>query len=136
LVAVPGLCYSVPSWAGDSQTLIAVIRSEGSLSLALLDISDPAHSRVKQVLWTRGDGLAAEPLYPVYSAAAKRCVFVGRGAKGSALYVLDPQRKGFPQPLEQNQFDAKIASTAISPDGMRVLFCSDRLNPPQPAKAP
>jgi Tol biopolymer transport system component len=136
LVAMPGLCYSVPSWAGDGQRLIAVIRSEGPLSLALLDISNPAQAKVKQVLWTRGNGLDAEPLYPVYSAAARRCVFVGRGAKGLALYVLDAERKGVPQPLEQSQFDTKIASTAISLDGRRVLFCSDRLNQPPRAKAP
>ena len=61
---------------------------------------------------------------------------MGRGAKGLALYVLAAERKGVPQPLEQSQFDTKIASTAISLDGRRVLFCSDRLNQPPRAKAP
>jgi Tol biopolymer transport system component len=119
--------HSVPGWAGDSQTLIAVVRGKGPLMIALLDISDPAASKVKEVLWSRGLGTDAEPLHPVYSVADKRCVFVGRTARGSALYMFDKAILT-PQPLEKDRFDPRIASLDLSPDGKQLLFCAERLD--------
>jgi Tol biopolymer transport system component len=118
--------HSVPGWAGDSQTLIAVIRGKGPLMVALIDIADPAAAKVKQVLWTRGLGSDAEPRYPVYSAETKRCVFAGRTPRGIALYLLDDKILT-PQPLERDRFDPLIASLDLSPDGQQLLFCAERL---------
>ena len=41
--------HSVPGWAGDPQTLIAVVRGKDPLMIALLDIADPAAAKVKEV---------------------------------------------------------------------------------------
>src|SRR4030095_591249 len=88
---------------------------------------DPAAAKVKEVLWTRGLGIDAEPLHPVYSAADKRCVFVGRPARGSALYMFDKPILT-PQSLEKDRFDPRIASLDLSPDGKQLLFCAERLD--------
>ena len=126
--------YSVPNWASDSQTLIAVIRAEGPLMIALVDVADPAAAKVKEVLWTRGQGTNAEPMYPTYSAATKRVAFAGRTPKGSSLYLLESRKSFTPKPLESDRYDPKIASLAISPDGRHLLFCSDRqMDPPNNA---
>ncbi len=119
--------HSVPGWAGDSQTLIAAVRGKGPQMIALLDISDPTAATVKEVLWTRGLGIDVEPLHPVYFAAAQRCVFVGRTARGSALYMFD-KAKHTPQSLEKDRFDLRIASLDLSPDGKQLLFCAERLD--------
>lgn len=118
--------HSVPGWAGDWQTLIAVIRANGPLMIALLDISEPASAKVKEVLWTRGQGTDAEPLHPVFSVRTGRCVFVGRTPQGSSLYVIDTKRSVTPKPLEPDRYDPKMASLEISPDGRQLLFCSLR----------
>lgn len=118
--------YSVPGWAGDAQTLVAVVRAKGPLMIALLDISEPAKAKVKEVLWTRGQGTNAEPMYPVYSKETGRCVFAGRTPEGSALFVLDAKAGQTPKPLEPNQFHPRIASLDLSPDSRQLLFCAER----------
>lgn len=118
--------FSVPSWAGDAQTLVAVVRGKGPASIALIDVSDPAKAKIKVVTWTRGIGVSDEPIYPVYSAEAKRCVYVGRSPRGFFLYRIDSATKGLPLKLEPNSLGGRIAGLSISPDGKRVLFCSDR----------
>ena len=129
---------SVPSWGGDGDTLVAVIRSAAGLQIALIDIRDPGQARIKQVLWQRGDGDNADPTYPVYSAAANRCAFVGREENGSALYVLEPERPPVPRRLEAVRSSGKIASLAFSPEGRHLLFCSNlgpEENPEEVVKA-
>lgn len=119
--------HSVPGWAGDSQTLIGVVRGKGPLMIALIDITDPAAARIKEVLWTRGIGANAEPMHPVYSPDAKSCVFVGRTVRGCALFVLDPKLSLTPTPIEKDHFDPRIASLELSPNGRQLLFCAERL---------
>jgi Tol biopolymer transport system component len=118
--------FSVPSWAGDGQTLVAVVRGKGAASIALIDVSDPTKARLKEVIWTRGTGVSDEPIYPVYAADAKRCVFVGRSPQGFFLYRIDADTKGVPLKLEPNSHGERIAGLAITRDGKRVLFCSER----------
>ncbi len=131
--------FSVPSWAGDGQTLVAVVQGKGALMIALVDVSDPAKAKIKEVVWPRGIGVSDEPIYPVYSAEAKRCVFVGRSPLGFFLYRIDADTKGVPLKLEPNALGERIAGLAITRDGNRVLFCSERgaKKPPteQPAEA-
>ncbi len=117
---------SVPSWAGDGQTIVAVVRTGGTLAVALIDVADPASAKIKEVVWTRGAGVSDEPIYPVYSAAKKRSVFVGRSAAGFALYLVEGRPGALPKRLEPNYNDKRIAGLAISPDGERVLFGSER----------
>lgn len=118
--------FSVPSWAGDGDTIVAVVRANGPASIALVDVSNPAKAAIKQVLWTRGAALNDEPIYPVYSAKAKRCVFIGRSAAGFALYRIDEETRGVPMRLEPDFQDSRIASLTMSADGEKVLFCSER----------
>jgi Tol biopolymer transport system component len=118
--------FSVPSWAGDGQTIVAVVRTGGTLAIALVDVADPASAKIKEVIWTRGTGVSDEPIYPVYSAAQKRCVFAGRSAAGFVLYLALGKPGALPKRLEPNFNDKRIAGMAMSPDGKRVLFGSER----------
>lgn len=117
--------FSVPSWAGDGQTIVTVVRTGGTLAIALVDVADPASAKIKEVIWTRGTGVRDEPIYPVYSAAQKQCVFIGRSAAGFVLYIVD-KPGALPKRLEPNFNDKRIAGMAISPDGEMVLFGSER----------
>ena len=126
---------SLPGWAGDSQTLISVVRGDGPSMLALVDLATPAAARIKEVLWTRGQGTEAEPLYPTISAATKRIAFAGRTPKGTSLLLLESKTSLTPKAVEPDRYDPMIASLAISPDGQQLLFCSRiRAAAPAPAK--
>jgi RNA polymerase sigma factor (sigma-70 family) len=135
-IELPGhQVYSVPSWI-DKTTLVAVVRSDTAMNIALVDVTNPGQAKVKEVLWKRGDRLGVEPMYPVYSPRTKRCVFVGREKQGQALYSFEHGNADPPQRMEPGELDGKIASLTLSPDGRYVLFCSDRLWPRLPARAP
>jgi hypothetical protein len=110
---------------------VAFVRSAKGFAIALVDVTNPADAKIKDVLWKRGDGTNVEPLYPVYSPERRRGVFVGRDAKGQALYTFEPGK--VPLRLEAEGYDKKISSLALSPDGRYVLFCSDRPWPKMPA---
>jgi RNA polymerase sigma factor (sigma-70 family) len=123
-VRLPGHdIYSVPSWAA-ANTLVAVVRSGKEFCVAVVDVSNADQAAVKETLWRRGDGTNVEPLYPVYSPTTRQGVFVGREAKGQALYAFRPGAA--PRRVEADRYDGKIASLALSPDGRYLLFCSDR----------
>lgn len=130
-IQIPGhQVYSVPSWSGDG-TILAFVRSAKGFAVALVDVTNPAEAKIKEVLWKRGDGTNVEPMYPVYSASTRRGVFVGREQKGQALYAFEPGK--VPRRLEPEGYDRKISSLALSPDGRYVLFCCDRAWPRLPA---
>lgn len=125
-VNLPGCQFiSVPNWAGDGNTIISVIQGAGPLSIALVDVSDPADAQIKQTLWTRGEGTSVSPTCPVYSAELKRCVFSGWAPDGLALYAFDVGRN-LPRKLEQDSLDPYLAGLALSPDGRYLLFVSIR----------
>jgi len=119
--------YSNPGWAGDGQTLVAIVTSGGNAGIALVDVTDPEQARVKQILWRKGDRIDMSPLYPVYSPKTDLCVFVGGNENGEALYTVKPGQFDPPKRLEPTGYDGKIARLAFSPDGRYVLFCSDRV---------
>lgn len=121
---------SVPGWAGDSHTLVAVVPSMETLGIGLVDLKDPARARVERILWLRGEETSGEPLYPIFSAKTGRCAFAARQEGKSSLYMFETKPLYAPDPLEPGQHDNKIASLAFSPDGTRILFCSDRPWPP------
>jgi Tol biopolymer transport system component len=125
--------YSNPGWAGDGQTLVAIVSSGGDAGIVLVDVTDPEQARVKQILWRKGDRIDMSPLYPVYSPQTDLCVFVGGDENGEALYTVKPGQFELPKRLEPTGYDRKIARLAFSPDGRYVLFCSDRLIQPEPA---
>lgn len=123
---VPGhKVFLTPSWAGD-KTVVAAIGAEVADVIALLDVTDPAAVKVKEVLWKKGDGADVTPSYPVYNAETRRCVFVGAGPKGMALYVVRRGKSAPAKRLEPEGLDRPITDLAASPDGRYVLFCSDR----------
>jgi Tol biopolymer transport system component len=115
--------FSVPSWAGPGTIVAALVSDVGEAdALALVDVSDPAHGKVKDVLWRAADGLNIRVSYPVYWPATRRCVFVGRGAKGSALYLVSPGQAGPPKRLGPEGDVSQISTLALSPDGRYLLF--------------
>jgi Tol biopolymer transport system component len=115
--------YSVPNWAGD-QTLVAVVSSGKEVAIALVDVTEPREAKLKETLWTKGNGLDGDPAYPVYDPRTHQGFFVSREPKGQALYRFEPTKA--PEKLEPKRYDSKIASLALSPDGRYLLFCSER----------
>lgn len=119
-----GEFFSVPAWADDGKTIVAVVKVGRDVSVSLVDVSDPEQAKLKHVLWRKGDGLSVAPFYPVYSPERGRCVFVGRNEnREEALYAFEPGRTK-PQRIEPAGYAGKIASLSLSPDGRYVLFCS------------
>ena len=115
--------YSVPSWAGDGRTLVAIIEA----GIVLVDVTAPEQARIMQLLWRKGDGPNVTPIHPVYFPESRRCVFVGQEKNGMALYEFQTDQGKTPKRLEPDVDDKRIASLAFSPDGRFVLFCSERL---------
>ena len=113
--------YSVPSWAGRGLIAAVIGVTEGD-RIALIDVSNPAQARVKEVLWRKTDGPDVNPTYPIYSAASRRCVFVGGRGEGMSLYSLQPG-KGLPAKRLGKPGDRKlIVNLTFSPDGRYVLY--------------
>lgn len=115
-----GVFYSVPSWAGDGTTMVAVVKVGGVVDFALIDVSKPDKAVFKRSLWRKGGGVS--PAYPVYHPGTGQCVFAGRERDGTVLYSFCVGEE--PQRIDPNGCRGKIASLAFSPDGRYVLFCS------------
>ena len=116
--------YADPSWAGEG-TIVAVIGPTEGDTLALIDVSDPSRPRVKEVLWRKANGPDVLPSYPIYSATTRRCIFVGTGAEGQALYSVDRGKAGPAKRVEPEGYDHVITSLSFSPDGRYLLFSCD-----------
>ena len=94
--------YSVPSWASEG-TIVAVVGAEFGDTIALVDVTDPARGKVTEVLWKmnfKGKGLGVSPLYPAYTASTRRCVFIGKGNEGMAIYSFQRGQADQPKRLE------------------------------------
>ena len=74
--------------------------------------------------------------YPVYSARTRRCIFVGRGPEGLALYGFERGQVDPPSRLESEGYDKLLQDLASSPDGRYHLFSSDRAGRGQPGGGP
>jgi Tol biopolymer transport system component len=120
-----------PRWAGPD-TVVAAATSDEGTAIALFDVSNPDEAKVKEVLWKKGDRLDADPMYPVFSPATGRCVFVGKTDEGRALYSVQRGSFGPPRRAEERGFDGRLAGLEFSPDGRFLLYCSDR----SPIKTP
>ncbi len=116
-----GSIRSVPSWAGKG-TIVAVIGAADGDRIALIDVSSPAHPRVKQVLWRKADGPGIKPVDPIYSAVGRRCVFVGARAEGMSLYSVQEGRRGPAKRLGKGPDRKMIVNLEYSPDGRYVLY--------------
>lgn len=136
---MPGLqFYSVPSWASDG-TIVAVVGAEFGDTIALIDVTNPAHGRITEVLWKmdfKGKGKGVNPLYPAYTASTGRCVFIGKGNEGMALYSFQRGHAGPPKRLETGEYDSLMQDVALSPDGRYAVFSSNRAGPRQRGSAP
>lgn len=127
---IPGhQIHTVPNWAGD-ETIVAVIGPDAvgaGDTIALIDVGDPGHGKIKEVLWKKENGRDVKLHYPVYSPITRRCVFGLEESRGMALYSFLHGRPDPPARLEPEGFDHKITGLAYSPDGRYVLFSSDRI---------
>ena len=120
--------FGVPDWVEDD-TVLAVIGEDDADTIALLDVGDPAHGQVKEVLWTRAKGPDVRPVEAAYSPVTRRCIFSGnQEGKGFALYGFVRGKPERPGRLEREGFDGILANPAFSPDGRYVLFRSDRVD--------
>jgi Tol biopolymer transport system component len=122
VLQIPGRqIFSVPSWA-DAGTIVAAIVSDEGDALALIDVSDPSRGKVKEVLWRKSDGLDIRQSYPIYRPENRRCIFVGQGPRGMALYSVQSGQAGLPRRLGLEGYAPKISGLAFSPDGRYVLY--------------
>jgi Tol biopolymer transport system component len=125
-VEVPGnQVYSVPSWV-DKNTLVAVLGTGNDRAIALIDVTNPEQSKIKEVLREKDAKPSVTPAYPVFSVAAQRCIFVNANPKGMSLYSVQQGKTARAKRVERDGFDKIIADLAMSPDGRHLIFCSDR----------
>jgi Tol biopolymer transport system component len=123
--------FSVPTWVAD-RTLVAVIGDNDTI--ALIDTTEPAEGKVKEVLWKKSKALDVTPAYPSNSPATREYVFVGEGPDGMALYSFRRGQKEPPRRLEPRGYDKMLRDPTFSPDGRYLVFTSDR-PAPRPAGA-
>jgi hypothetical protein len=124
-ITIPNLqMHSVPSWA-DAGLIVAVVGAGRGDQVALIDVSDPARPRVKQVLWRKSDGPDVIPTWPIFSAKARRCVFVGTDASGTSLYAVGTQGVRPAKPLSIPSEHTLIVNLSFSPDGRYVLYAAN-----------
>ncbi len=130
--------YSPPSWV-DDRTIVTVVGTDFGDSIALVDVSNPAQGKVKEVLWKmnfKGAGPDIRPQHPVYVASSGRCVFIGGAYAGMALYSFQRGQAEQPKRLEPEGFDSLMQDVALSPDGRYALFTGSRTGPRQRGSAP
>ena len=127
--------HSDPNWVAKG-TIVAVIGRTKGDTIALIDVSDPRRPAITEVLWQKQDGPDVEPFYPVYSAATRRCVFVGVNAKGGALYSIQKGRAGSAKPLGPRGYEPKITGLTYSPDSRYLIYSVLGPAPTHEDKAP
>ncbi len=130
--------YSTPNWVSDG-TIVAGVGVAFGDTIALIDVTDPAHGKVKEVLWKasfKGKGLDVQALYPTYLASTGRCVFIGLEKNGRAVYSFQRGQAGPPKRLEREGSDTHMSDLALSPDGRYALFGSNRAGKRQRGSAP
>ena len=113
--------YSISSWA-ENGTIVAIIGATAGDQIALIDVRTPARARVKEVLWKRANDRDPKPTCPVYSTAARRCIFSGADVTGESLYSIQPGEGAGPKRMGQQPPRRTIIDLALSPDGRYVLF--------------
>jgi Tol biopolymer transport system component len=114
--------YKDPQWAS-AGTIVAIIGSTEGDTVALIDVSDRSHAKIKEVLWRRANGPDVNPDVPAYSAATRRAVFVGGDIKkGQAMYSVEQGKPGPAKRLWLEGCDPIINGLAVSPDGRYILY--------------
>jgi Tol biopolymer transport system component len=127
--------HSNPSWAGEETIVAAIGPTEGD-TIALIDVSEPPHAKVKEILWRRATGPNAKPSDPVYSATTGRCIFVGEDANGTKLYSVQQGKAEPAKPLGLAGYDPQITGLAYSPDGRYILYSAHGASPAGDALTP
>ncbi len=119
--------YSWPSWAGPGKLVSALSanRDDGD-TIALLDVSNPIHSTVIEVLWTRSKELDVSPRWPVYWPETRRCFFSGVEQNKRTLYSFDRGNPRDAKPVSGMGEAEHFGGLSFSPDGRYLLFHSDQ----------
>jgi Tol biopolymer transport system component len=120
--------FSWPRWAGTGQVVVCLGTGVAAGDLiALLDVRDPAHARIVEVLWRRGPDLDVEPKWPLYSPESRRCYFTGiEAGKGQSLFSVKRGENGHATRLERQAPQERILPLDFSPDGRYLLFGANR----------
>ena len=129
----------VPSAAGSAllqlaearkrEIAAAVNRLAGGLkrdTIALLDVTDPAKTKIIEVLWQRGKELDVTPRWPVYWPPTRRCYFLGVDGTKRTLYSLDRGKSRRPTKVEVEGNNNRLGGLAFSPDGRYLLMGDNR----------
>ena len=123
--------WSAPQWVSPGM-IVAVVGADWGDTIALVDVTDPAHARIKERFWNmdfKGRSIDVNPHSPVYLASTGSGVFVGGATAGMVLYAFQRGQTGQPKRLEPDGYDALLQDLALSPDGRYVLFSSNRTGP-------
>jgi hypothetical protein len=129
--------YTTPNWVSDG-TIVAVVGRESGDTIALIDVTDPAQAKVKEVLWKanfKREGLDVRPTFPAYVPSSGLCVFIGRKA-GKALYSVQRGQPDKLKRLEPTGSETTMRDVTLSPDGRYALFASGRTGRRQGGSAP
>ncbi len=130
--------HSVPGWVAPGTILAALsILNNQPWEIALLDVSKPGESQIKESLWKGDQRQSLIPSFPIYNEATKTYAFVGRnrmqpaenaaantGPKPWGIYTFKAGDKA-PALLNKAEFELPATDLAFSPDGRYVLFCSN-----------
>jgi hypothetical protein len=130
--------YSVPHWVSPG-TIVAAVGPDFGDSIALLDVTDSARVKVKEVLWKRnfkGKDVGVNPVDVAYVASTGTGVFVGEAREGKTLYGFERGQSVPPRRLEPAGYDSLVQDLALSPDGRFALFSSNRSGPRHRGSAP
>jgi hypothetical protein len=124
---------SWPTWAGPG-TVVAALAAKGVPdSIVLLDVSNPAQSKVTEVLWRRTPDLDVTPRHLAIRPGTRECFFVGAEATRRGLYVVEADGSNRARGLGVVEYllrerpgGQQLGGLAFSPDGRYLLFDANR----------
>jgi hypothetical protein len=131
VIKIPGhRIFSWPSWVGPGIMVSALApkdKYEGD-SIALLDVRQPAETRIIELLWKRDADLDVIPRWPVFRPGTSQCFFEGEEPRKRALYSvmrgksLRATHMGIFAQHVVGTPGSGLGSLSFSPDGRYLLI--------------
>jgi WD40 repeat protein len=114
---------SWPSWVGPEKILAVIRRGGDEAELGILDVRNPSHARVEQILWRRGSQLNVLPRWPIFRGATEGYLFVGVDWRMQRnLYTLSGIEGSKPKALLRAARNDQLEGLSLSPGGRYLLI--------------